>query len=412
MISSKELKKLDFAINPNGYDANEVDSVIAQAADTIDAYQKESEELYHKLEVLATKIEEYRSEENAIKTALVTAEKMAEKIKKESSETASALITRSQEEAEKTMSEANAEADKIVSNARSYTSKLINDKTNEANDIIADAQNKANEAINSAKIVAQDILDQAKQISDDLISKSKAEKEAYEILTNTIKNDAKLFIEKIKALYNEEIEALNSANLETSDDATQEAQKELDSVCEDVSGLVEEIEEVSNFIPENVVIQEDEQEIELVEEVQEANDSVADESVFEQEPEESDEDEEENAEQEPLVIEPAIIELDDEEEDDEDDEFSDPMAAVEAFSQNTFTPSSGSRTVNEIVDDSDIEEQGSLFDDEAALPFESYFNVKREDVHNDKTQTISLIPPEDDEEDDEPRFRGFFKKKK
>ena len=55
----------------------------------------------------------------------------------------------------------------------------------------------------------------------------------------------------------------------------------------------------------------------------------------------------------------------------------------------------------------------SLFDEGDQLPFENYFNINREDVHNDKSQTISLIPPEDDEdEDDEPKFKGFFKKKK
>ena len=46
------------------------------------------------------------------------------------------------------------------------------------------------------------------------------------------------------------------------------------------------------------------------------------------------------------------------------------------------------------------------------LGFENYFNVNTKDAHFDKTQTISLIPPEDDEDDDEPKFKGFFKKKK
>ena len=47
-------------------------------------------------------------------------------------------------------------------------------------------------------------------------------------------------------------------------------------------------------------------------------------------------------------------------------------------------------------------------------PFESYFNLKKEDAHLDKTQTISLVPPDDydDGEDDEPRHKAFFKKKK
>ena len=62
-------------------------------------------------------------------------------------------------------------------------------------------------------------------------------------------------------------------------------------------------------------------------------------------------------------------------------------------------------------ENSDMEE-GTLFDNEQELPFEQYFNVNQKDVHNDKSQTISLVPLEDDDEDEQPKFKGFFKKKK
>lgn len=428
MISSKEIRQLDLTVTQNGYNTKEVDSVLSECALTIDAYQKENEELYRKMELLAAKIEEYRLEENAIKTALVTAEKMAEKIKKESNDEATELLEKSRQEADSTVSSAKTEADKIISSAREYSSTLIEDKTNEASEIITNAQNKANEAINSAKIVAQDILDQAKQISEDLISKSKAEKEAYEILTNTIKSDAKEFIEKVKALYNSELEALNSANLETSDEDTKQAQKDVDDIDDDVSSLKEEIEDVSSSIPDEVVIestQDEETEVEQeVEEAEASQESQDDFEIIDDEPEqeelepmtfepeiEQEEVEEAEETQSEELNEPAIIELDDE--DEEDDELTDPMAAVEAFSKASVTPvSADARTVTEITDEADMQSQSSLFDDETSLPFESYFNVKREDAHIDKSQVISLVPPEDDEEDDEPRFRGFFKKKK
>ena len=428
MISSKEIRHLDLTVTQNGYNTKEVDSVLSECALTIDAYQKENEELYRKMELLATKIEEYRLEENAIKTALVTAEKMAEKIKKESNDEATELLEKSRQEADSTVSSAKTEADKIISSAREYSSTLIEDKTNEASEIITNAQNKANEAINSAKIVAQDILDQAKQISEDLISKSKAEKEAYEILTNTIKSDAKEFIEKVKELYNAELEALNSANLETSDEDTKQAQKDVDDIDDDVSSLKEEIEDVSSSIPDEVVIEPTQDEkIEVEQEVEEAEasqESQDDFEIIDDEPEqkeiepmtfepeiEQEEVKEAEETQSEELNEPAIIELDDE--DEEDDELTDPMAAVEAFSKTSVTPvSADARTVTEITDEADMQSQSSLFDDETSLPFESYFNVKREDAHTDKSQVISLVPPEEDEEDDEPRFRGFFKKKK
>ena len=79
------------------------------------------------------------------------------------------------------------------------------------------------------------------------------------------------------------------------------------------------------------------------------------------------------------------------------------MKAVEAFSQNEITPIEKT-AVPEISEDTDMEDEESLFDDGEQLPFENYFNVNREDVHNDKSQTISLIPPEDNE-DEEPKWR-------
>lgn len=410
MISAKDLRTADLSVK----DAN---ALLNEAADTIEAYQHENKELYHKLEVLAAKIEEYRSEEDAIKTALVTAQKMADKIKKDSSEAAALLIESSEAEAKEKMDSANTEAEAIVKKARDYSANLINNKTNEANEIITTAQSKANEAISSSKIVAKDILDQAKAISDDLISKSKAEKEAYEILISTIKNDAKAFVESLKKLYGEQLDILNSSRLDTTSSENETATKNVEDVHSDISSLIDEVDELSSAIPEEITIPE------IPHKEFDDSDVKVEAPVFEQEAEAQEDDVEFDFEeieeiedfddaddiddfaeitQEPAQ-EPVII--------DEDEELPDPMEAVEAFSQNQITPIDSGNTIPQINDDPEMDEQESLFDNDDQLPFESYFNVKREDVHNDKSQTISLIPPEDDE-DDEPKFKGFFKKKK
>lgn len=410
MISAKDLRTADLSVK----DAN---ALLNEAADTIEAYQHENKELYHKLEVLAAKIEEYRSEEDAIKTALVTAQKMADKIKKDSSEAAALLIESSEAEAKEKMDSANTEAEAIVKKARDYSANLINNKTNEANEIITTAQSKANEAISSSKIVAKDILDQAKAISDDLISKSKAEKEAYEILISTIKNDAKAFVESLKKLYGEQLDILNSSRLDTTSSENETATKNVEDVHSDISSLIDEVDELSSAIPEEITIPEiphkefDDSDVKVEAPAFEQEDEAQEDDVefdFEEIEEIEDVDDADDIDdfleitQEPAQ-EPVII--------DEDEELPDPMEAVEAFSQNQITPIDSGNTIPEINDDPEMDEQESLFDNDDQLPFESYFNVKREDVHNDKSQTISLIPPEDDE-DDEPKFKGFFKKKK
>ncbi len=415
MISAKDLKNADLAVAASGYVTKDVDKLLKEAASTIEAYQRENKELYHKLEVLATKIEEYRSEEDAIKTTLVTAQKMADKINKESKDAAALLAENSQAEAKEKTDKASAEAEAIVRKARDYSANLINNKTNEANEIITTAQNKANEAISSSKIVAQDILDQAKAISNDLISKSKAEKEAYEILISTIKNDAKSFVENIKKLYTEQLDVLNSSKLDTESADNKVAEQNVEDVHSDVSSLVDEVKEFSSAIPNEINIPE------IPHKEFDDSDVKVEKPVFNHPVEEEPKQEETEVKvQEPennidevvneiINSEPPVITTDDEEEA-EDEEPLDPMKAVEAFSQNEITPIDKT-PVPEISEDADMEDEESLFDDGEQLPFENYFNVNREDVHNDKTQTISLIPPEDDE-DEEPKFKGFFKKKK
>lgn len=426
MISSKELRQKDLEITQNGYNIAEVDALMAESAATIDAYEKQSGDLYHKLEVLAGKIEEYRQEEDAIKTALVTAQKMADKITKESNETASLLISKSEETAKDTVANAKAESDKIISSAREYSTNLIAEKTQQAEEITNKAQDKANEVIASAKVVAQDILDQAKQISDDLIAKSKAEKEAYEILSNTIKNDAKEFIEKVKSLYNNELDALNSAKLDKENDDTESEEKSIAEIDSEVSGLVDEIEEFTSSIPQPISSEEsgDDTEDAEAEEAETLQEVVAADDAEDSEEEIEYEREEDNKEPAFDLNEIEYEEItDDDDEDDiteddekpviEEDEPADPMEAVEAFSQNQITPIKSDSPIPEISEDADMEDDDDLFDNSGELPFEAYFNVNQQDVHNDKSQTISLIPPEGDEDDEpQPKFKGIFKKKK
>lgn len=426
MISSKELRQKDLEITQNGYNIAEVDALMAESAATIDAYEKQSGDLYHKLEVLAGKIEEYRQEEDAIKTALVTAQKMADKITKESNETASLLISKSEETAKDTVANAKAESDKIISSAREYSTNLIAEKTQQAEEITNKAQDKANEVIASAKVVAQDILDQAKQISDDLIAKSKAEKEAYEILSNTIKNDAKEFIEKVKSLYNNELDALNSAKLDKENDDTESEEKSIAEIDSEVSGLVDEIEEFTSSIPQPISSEESDDDTEdaEAEEAEDLQEVIAPDDAEDSEEEIEYEREEDNKEPAFDLNEIEYEEItDDDDEDDiteddekpviEEDEPADPMEAVEAFSQNQITPIKTDSPIPEISEDADMEDDDDLFDNSGELPFEAYFNVNQQDVHNDKSQTISLIPPEGDEDDEpQPKFKGIFKKKK
>ena len=395
MISANDLRNSTFSPEQNGYNVDEVKKALNDAADTIEGYINENNELYRKMEVLAKKIEEYREEEDSIKAALITAQKMSTKLEKESKEEAEKLISESEETAKKTVDEANAKAESIISEARTRSAQMLqesNDKSEaviaeanqKADETISAAEKKANDAINSSKTIAQNVLDQAKEISDELIGKSKAEAEAYKILTKTVKADAKATITKLIGIYTEELEKLNNADF---DNSSGEAEEEVETIHSDVDSLVSEIDEIQSAIPDELAIDD------IVEEAPEAEAEEIEEIEEIEEPEQ-----EEEAEEPEVTEEPA-----------------DPMEAVEAFSNNKITPvDTSALNIPEIDEDAEMEkEDKSLFDDEnAKRPFESYFNVNNNDAHYDRSQTISLVPPEEEEEEEQPKFKGFFKKKK
>ena len=80
MISSQEIRTVTFEKSMRGYRAEDVDSFLQQVADTIDELTKEKEESRKKLYILAQKIEEYRKDEDNLKTALLNAQRMGEKV--------------------------------------------------------------------------------------------------------------------------------------------------------------------------------------------------------------------------------------------------------------------------------------------------------------------------------------------
>lgn len=92
MISSQEIRTVTFEKAMRGYRAEDVDSFLQQVADTIDELTKEKEESRKKLYILAQKIEEYRKDEDNLKTALLNAQRMGENVIHEAKQKAEEII--------------------------------------------------------------------------------------------------------------------------------------------------------------------------------------------------------------------------------------------------------------------------------------------------------------------------------
>ncbi|MDD6727754.1 MAG: DivIVA domain-containing protein [Eubacteriales bacterium] len=418
MITPSQIREKKIStVEAGGYDRGEVNELLLEVIESYEAIYAENKELYRKMEILANRIEEYRADEDSIKTALITAQKMASKVESEAKEKAEKTISDSTASAQQTVLDAKAKADKIIGEARDYVADLTKEKEQAAAEIVASAEKKSNDAIASAKVVAQDVLSQAKALSKEIIDKAKAEKVYHENIVTKLKQESESFKESLVTLYESQLERLR----ELSEMPVSEAEEEenINKLEDELNTLISNIDEVTggevqesepeetvDAEPEAEEAVEAEEETEPAEEVDETAEKTAEETVEETEEETEDtaeEDEIDNIIEEIESMEPADFEEIATKEDDEPVSEEDVDKAINAFSSDEITPIEDSQPSIPVIEDEP--------EFESEMPFESYFNVNREDPHN-TNETISLIPPDDDEDDEPTKFKGFFKKKK
>lgn len=150
----------------NGYKREEVDAFMQEVSDEFAQLQKENEELQGKLEVLADKIREYRDEEDALKDALLVAQKQGNAIVAESKASAEKLTKETAEAVEKQLSDAKVKSERLVNDADEYSKKTRQDADEKAAKIIGDANDKAEEIrtlMNRQQEIQENILQQTRK---------------------------------------------------------------------------------------------------------------------------------------------------------------------------------------------------------------------------------------------------------
>lgn len=115
MLGSKEIREFtpEKAVF-GGYDAKSVDTILDEAADDMEALEKENAELRAKLKVLVNKIEEYRRIESGIRQALMTAQNMAEQTTKKANEEAEETRQKARQEAAQLKADATSQCEAII----------------------------------------------------------------------------------------------------------------------------------------------------------------------------------------------------------------------------------------------------------------------------------------------------------
>ena len=112
MITAQDIREKGFErVRLNGYDMAAVDEFLEELADDVAASQKENAVLKSKMKVLVDKIEEYRANEEALNSAILSAQKLAVQIESEARQRAAATIAEADKKAQETIGSIAARAD-------------------------------------------------------------------------------------------------------------------------------------------------------------------------------------------------------------------------------------------------------------------------------------------------------------
>lgn len=404
MITPSQIKDKVLSTASHGYDIDETNEFLQQIEESFSAIYDENKELYRKMEVLASKIEEYRSEEDSIKDTLLTAQKAASKVEKEAKEKSEKLLSESAKTVQNTVMDAKAKAEKIISEAREYASQITKEKADAAQSILNEAHEKADKELADAKADAAALLTESKNISQELLSKSQNEKVYYDNLTNNLKKEAESFKEKLVSLYEAQLEKLTEMmeSPVTADNA--QIDEKIDENQQNIETVSAKIDEMEQNIAQS-------SKDSTPDEPQEDNESDKQEATPSSETENQEDASDKEAEkpQDDFDVEYELEEISKaDEQPQEEPEEADVHEAINAFSQD---PEDGGAA--EISEEPEMEQSENDEEKEQHLPFEDFFHIKPEGVRTN--EKISLIPPDEDEDDDDDgnvKFKGFFKKKR
>ncbi len=108
MLTIEDVKQISFRrAGIGGYRPDEVDAFIDKVLITMEQMKKEKSDLIKKMDILATRVEEYRADEDAVRNALLASQRLADSTIKSAKATAAQIIEESENTAKSKLFELN-----------------------------------------------------------------------------------------------------------------------------------------------------------------------------------------------------------------------------------------------------------------------------------------------------------------
>ncbi|MCD7812284.1 MAG: DivIVA domain-containing protein [Ruminococcus sp.] len=123
MITSKDVRNKRFEKAAFGYKQEEIDEFFAQLEAELDEMERERTESNNKIQILADKVREYMKDEDALKDALLGAQKQGHQVIAEAREKADAILAEAQAKADELVDEATRQHEEAMERNRAEIAK-------------------------------------------------------------------------------------------------------------------------------------------------------------------------------------------------------------------------------------------------------------------------------------------------
>lgn len=246
MLTTDQILNAMFTpVSRGAYSADEVDAFLKTVAESYEQALQDNKELIKKISILADKLESYRSDEEAIKLALLDARRLAETINKDANIKAEAVVADAEEKAKTILDGATAQSNQMVDEAREKAKEIVDNARVAVTSLTDRAQNETEQAITAAQQKATEIVLKAEAQGRDIIGRSKADFEYYSCELERIKKETESYKAAAEKLCRDQlaiIEAVKIPEIPVAEKA---------QVQEEVQPAVEEAPEaVAEEIPE------------------------------------------------------------------------------------------------------------------------------------------------------------------
>ena len=114
MIKAKDINSQRFEKAAFGYKQEDVDTFLSEIAADYAQLMRDNEDINAKLQVLADKVREYRKDEEAVKDALLIAQKEGHRVVQEAGDKAEEIIRNAKVESDRMVSEATTDTKKAI----------------------------------------------------------------------------------------------------------------------------------------------------------------------------------------------------------------------------------------------------------------------------------------------------------